>query len=102
VLKNGQTIPIKATIVALYVPDDLAGYSDGEENQVPNSWNDGTLSVDQVGVVKGVDLHSKISSQNSGVFVSEKNYVKLPAGSELALAIAVSNNAPTNPTNSGS
>jgi hypothetical protein len=102
VLKNGQTIPIKATIVALYVPADLSSYSYGEEDQVPNSWNDGTLSVDQVGVEKGVDLHSRISSQNSGVFVSQKNNVKLPAGSELALAIAAGNNGPTNPTNSGS
>ena len=102
VLKNGQTIPIKATIVALYVPADLDSYSDGTEDQIPNSWNDGTLRVDQVGVVKGVDLHSQISSQNSGVFVSQKNNVKLPAGSELALAIAASNNGPTNPTNSGS
>lgn len=103
VLKNGQTIPIKATIVAFYDPSDLAGntYS-GEPDQVPNSWNDGTLRVDQVGVVKGVDLHSQVSSQNSGVFVSEKNNVKLPAGSELALAIAAQPNGATNPANSGS
>ena len=102
VLKNGQTIPIKATIVALYTPDDFADSSYGGDDQIPNSWNDGTLRVDQVGVVKGVDLHSQISSQNSGVFVSQKNNVKLPAGSELALAIAAGNNGPANPTNSGS
>jgi hypothetical protein len=102
VLKNGQTIPVKATIVALYVPDDLAENSFGGNDQIPNSWNDGTLRVDQVGVVKGVDLHSQISSQNSGVFVSQKNNVKLPAGSELALAIAANSSGSTNPTNSGS
>jgi len=98
VLKNGQTIPIKATIVALYQPSDLAGYGDSEVLP-PNSWNEGTLRVDQVGVVKGVDLHSQISSQNSGVFVSEKNKVKIPAGSELSLAIAPQANAAS--TNSG-
>ena len=102
VLKNGQTIPIKATIVALYSPNDLGSGGYAEPDQVPNTWNDGTLRVDQIGAVKGVDLHSQISSQNSGVFVSDKNNVKLPAGSELALAIAAGNNAPTNPTNSGS
>jgi hypothetical protein len=36
-----------------------------------------------------VDLHSRISSINSGVFVStKKNDVRLAAGSEIALAIA--------------
>ena len=40
-------------------------------------------------MVSGVDLHSKISSQNSGVFVSmKKNDVKLKAGSEIQFAIA--------------
>lgn len=98
VQKDGQKVPIKATIVALYQPDELVNsYSDAE--QVPNSWNDGTLNVDAVGVVGGVDLHSRISSQNSGVFVSTtKSNFKIPAGSEIALAIAAEPNAAsTNP-----
>jgi hypothetical protein len=38
--------------------------------------------MDQENVVSGVDLHSKISSQNSGVFVSTKKAdIKLHAGS---------------------
>jgi len=103
VLKDGQTIPIKATIVSVYSPGELP-YSYGSPEQIPNSWNDGTLRVDQLGVVKDVDLHSRISSHNSGVFVStKKDDVKLPAGSEIALAIAArNNNGPTNPANSGS
>jgi hypothetical protein len=99
VLKNGQTIPIKATIVALYTPDNLVSDESAVPEEVPNSWNDGTLQVDQLGVVKDVDLHSRISSQNSGVFVSVKNNFKLPAGSEIALAIAAQSN--TGSTNSG-
>lgn len=102
VLKNGQTIPVKATIVALYAPADLAGFSYSDEDPAPNSWNNGTLRIDQVDVVNGVDLHSNISSQNSGVFVSQKNNVKLPAGTQLALAIAADGNASANSTNSGS
>lgn len=96
VQKNGQTIPIKATIVALYNPNNLLqeGY---ETEQVPNDWNDGTLSVDQLGVVNGVDLHSKIASQNSGVFVTNtKKDVKIPAGSEIALAIGPQANSGAN------
>lgn len=91
VLKDGTTIPIKATIVGAYQPNtesnSEAGPAPGQ--QVPNNWNDGTLKVDQIGVAKDVDLHSSIASQNSGVFVAAGNHVvKLPAGSEFALAIA--------------
>jgi hypothetical protein len=65
-----------------------------ESQQIPNSWNDGTLQVDQIGAVKDIDLHSRISSHNSGVFVSTKKHdVKIPAGSEIALAIAARPNA---------
>jgi hypothetical protein len=97
VLKNGQTIPIKATIVAFYAPDDLAGGDSDTTEQIPNGWNDGTLTVDQIGVTKDVDLHSRIASDNSGVFVSTRNAdVKLPAGSELALAIAAQPNSNPN------
>ncbi len=93
-LKNGKTIPIKATIVGIFKP----GYESDETypvnagDQVPNSWNDGTLQIDQLGVISGVDLHSKISSRNSGVLVStKKDNVTLKEGSEIQLAIARQN-----------
>ena len=88
VLKNGQTIPVKATIVALYSPGQLSTDLVDQPQQFSNSWSNKILSVDQPGVANGVDLHSRIGSQNSGVFVSEKNNIKIPAGSEIALAIA--------------
>jgi hypothetical protein len=92
--KKGQSIPIKAMIVALYTPDELAGAdSSAEPDQVPNSWNNGMLQIDQTGVMKGIDLHSRVASQNSGVFVSTgKNSIKIPSGSEVALAIAPQGN----------
>lgn len=100
VLKNGQTVPIKATIVNLAQPSDLTGDDYTALDQVHDSWNDGTLNVDQIGVIKDVDLHSSISSQNSGVFVSTKRSdFKIPAGSEMALAISASGN--TAQTNGG-
>jgi hypothetical protein len=99
VLKNGQKIPVKATIVALYTPGNFTSDDDIQPDHTPNSWNDGTLSIDQEGVMKDVDLHSQIASQNSGVFVStRKSDVKIPAGSEIALAIAA---LPANSTTSG-
>jgi len=88
-LKNGQTIPIKATVVAVYSPNQLES-NDGYEipEQIPNDWTDGTLKVDQINALHDVDLHSRIASRNSAVFVSTKdNDVKIPRGSEIALAI---------------
>jgi hypothetical protein len=98
--KNGQSLPIKATIVALYNPNQFLTDSVDQPEEFPNSWNNQTLSVDQLGVASGVDLHSRISSENSGVFVTTtKKNVKIPAGSELALAIAAQGNASA--TNTG-
>lgn len=89
--KDGKTIPVKATIVGVDKPQSISAQnvaiSPGDEQ--PNSWNDGTLKVDQLGVNPGVDLHSSVASKNSGVFVSKtKDNVNLKANSELELAIA--------------
>lgn len=52
------------------------------------------LQIDEIGALSGVDLHSRIASKNSGVFVStKKDDMKLSAGSEFALAIAVRKNS---------
>lgn len=92
-LKDGTDIPIKATIVAYYrpAPTPHGGYPVEPGDQYPNGWNAGTLQVNELDVDSGVDLHSKISSKNSGVFVSRtKDNFTLASGSELALAIAAS------------
>ena len=67
-LKDGKVIPIRATIVGLLSPasDNDMDYA------APNDWTDTTMQIDEVGVVPGVDLHSNIGSQNSGVFVSTR------------------------------
>ncbi len=97
-LKNGTVVPIKATIVAVFGPEaeNDEGYDVQAGDQQPNSWNDGTLQVDQIGALSGVDLHSKIASANSGEFVSsKKDDVKLRNGSELALAIGATQSSAT-------
>jgi len=92
-LQTGKMVPIKATIVGVSHPGSEYAGLYAQRDQVPNSWNDGTLQVDQESVLPGVDLHSKISSKNSGVFVSkDKDNVILRTGSEIRLAIAVRNN----------
>lgn len=97
-LKDGKVVPIKATIVGVFGPEaeNSQGYDVQAGDQQPNSWTDGTLQVDQIGALSGVDLHSKIASNNSGVFVSKKkDDVTLKNGSELALAIAATGNRQT-------
>lgn len=90
-LKDGTVIPIKATIVGVFPPEEEngEGYNIVAGDQEPNTWKADQLQIDQIGALSGVDLHSKISADNSGVFVStKKDDVKLSSGSELLLAIA--------------
>ncbi len=101
-LTNGETIPIKATIVEVYPPAglDSAGEPIPDESSPSygmddrtNEWNSRQLDVDQIGALKNVDLHSKLASQNSGVFVSTKSDdVKLMKGSRLELALEENGN----------
>ncbi len=93
-LKDGKTVPIKATIVGIRRPT-----SDSEDYATSNDWTSQTLTVEQLNVVSGVDLHSEIASNDSAVFVSTKKHdVKVPAGSDLKLAIGPATDAST-PTN---
>jgi hypothetical protein len=84
-LKDGTIVPVKATIVGMYPPTL-------DTEQVPDAirsnWTPQFLVMDQVGVLKGVDLHSRIGGTNSGTLVSStKSEMKLSAGSQFALAI---------------
>jgi hypothetical protein len=90
-LRNGTTMPIKATIFSVETSENQSSASSNEDvMSLPLGWKTGTPEVDQIGVAKGVDLHSKLSSQNSGVFVSTRqDNVKLGKGSDLSLALAV-------------
>ena len=89
-LKDGTTVPIKATIVDVAPPQTMTdfGYNVAPGNQVPNHWTASTLQVDVVNALSGIDMHSKINGQNSGVFISNKKHdMKFSAGTEFALAL---------------
>ena len=83
-LKDGKIIPIKATITSIFRPQ--LGEFDSTTTP-PNSWSSQTLQIDQLNVVPGVDLHSNVAGQNSGVFVSSRKDVKLASGSDIQLAV---------------
>lgn len=88
-LKNGQIVPIKATIVNVY--QQTNEITAGQSNVAADSliWDKGTLIVDQLDAMPGVDLHSRIASPNSGVFVStKKDDIKFTPAVEVELAIA--------------
>jgi hypothetical protein len=88
-LKNGTSVPIKATIVAAYPAEDSAVSSAPEPAglQQDNVWTPQMLQIDQVNALSGIDLHSRIGGQNSGIFLSRKDNVTIAQGVELALAI---------------
>jgi hypothetical protein len=101
-LKNGTTVPIRATIVGFYAA--AAGEIDATDNGAlnPNVWTTNTLQLDQLDVAPGVDLHSNIASQNSGVFVStRKDDVKLKQGSQIQFAIGPGNSGQNGMTAGG-
>jgi len=94
--KHGKVIPITATVVGVYGPESTngLGYDIAAGDQQPNSWQSSELQIDQIDALSGVDLHSRIAGQNSGVFVTtKKDDVKLKEGSELSLAIGPGSNA---------
>jgi len=87
-LKDGKTVPIKATIVGIRHPGSDNNYTE------PNKWTSQTLTIEQLNAVSGADLHSQIGSNDSAVLVSTKKHeVKVPAGSQLQLAIGPATSA---------
>jgi predicted RecA/RadA family phage recombinase len=97
-LKDGKTVPVKATIVGVYGPNagTPEAYNVPRGDQEANDWTNNILAVDQLDAMSGVELHSRIDGNNSGVFVAKKkDNVKISSGTELALAIAEQGNAQT-------
>jgi hypothetical protein len=81
-LKDGKSIPIKAMLVGASQPPYQT------INRTTNyMWSPGTRQVDQIDALPGIDLHSRVSSKNSGVFVSSKKDLKLDNASQLEFAV---------------
>ena len=90
-LKNGQIVPIKATIVNVVNADDVV--YDGTTPAPVQASDNWTVSqkVDQLNVRAGLDMHSMVASSNSGVFVSSKGKdLQVKAGSQFSIGIATS------------
>ena len=96
-LKDGKTVPVKATVVGIYPPGvQTSEYylTNPAGDQVSNPWHNGVTKIDEIDALHNVDLHSNLHSKNSGVLVSKDNdNIKLKSGTELALAIAAEPNS---------
>jgi hypothetical protein len=94
-LKDGKTVPVKATVVSIYRPGPEGGeyyMSNGMDPAAPNPWHNGVTKIEQLDALHNVDLHSNLNSSNSGVLVSKAgDNIKLKSGTEFALVIAADN-----------
>ena len=88
-IKGGKVVPIKATIVGIFPAEsaDISGRPIKPGDEVTNGLVQHPSSVDEIGALPGVDLHSTVASSNSGVLVSAKHDLKLKRGSEVALSV---------------
>jgi hypothetical protein len=86
-LKDGKAVPIEATIVSVSEPSTSNYYNFSAAGAPPEEWNGAALQVDDVGVLSGIDLHSRIGGENSATFVSKKSDMKLVARTQFSLAI---------------
>jgi hypothetical protein len=95
-IKGGKAVSIKATIVGIFPAesDDISGRPIKPGDEVTSSsLPQHPSSVDEIGALPGVDLHSTIASSNSGVLVSSKRDLKIKRGSEIALSVVAQDTA---------
>lgn len=92
-LSNGQSVPVKATLLAAY-PADTGDYfavtgttgtaMAGQPHFIPDD-----QQIDQVaGSLSHVSMHSAVQSNASGVFMSTNRNIDLSKGTQLQIAVA--------------
>ena len=88
--KAGKSVPIVATVTGFAPPVIYFGISDyTAEDTPPSPWDGKSLEIDQLRILPGLDLHSRIADVNSAVFVStRKEKVRLLKNSQIFLVIA--------------
>lgn len=92
-LRNGQTVPVKATLLGAYPEDDGSYFEDtgtgGSLEEVLPTQIAPDQKIDQEpGTLSHVALHSAVQSNASGVFTSKDRNIDLKKGTRLQLAIA--------------
>lgn len=92
-LRDGQTIPIKATLLSAYPADDDFYYAEGAlagpvVPEQPHAIAADATFDQTPGLLGRVELRSDAESDVSGVFTSKSRNIDLSRGTEFGIAIA--------------
>lgn len=91
-LKDGKTIPVKATVVAAY-PESAGDSADGSDQTLPPppaQLNNETAVQQDAGALGKVALTSAVKNTDSGTFTRANGNFRLGAGTYLQVGIAPS------------
>lgn len=92
-LKDGKTVPVKATLLGAYPADASAYWIDTTASGSTLPVQPRTIPDDQIvdqkpGALSHVAMHSSVQSSSSGVFTSKDRNINLRRGTQLQVAIA--------------
>lgn len=92
-LTDGQTVPVKATLLGAYPARDGNYYADGNSEGTLVGELPASIPADQKvdqepGALGNVEMRSAVQSDASAVFTSTKHNIDLRSGTQLQVAIA--------------
>lgn len=90
-LKNGQTVPVKVTLIGAYPSNEnqMSSYGQLDMAPAPRRVSPKAKYEQEAGTLSHIAMNSRVSGQNSATFLSKDGDVKLRAGTFLQLGIAL-------------
>jgi hypothetical protein len=89
-LSDGRQVPIKATLLAAYPPDEIGATESATSYMIdqPRHISSDENTQQDPGTLGNIALTSSVQSDVSGVFLSKSRNINLREGTRLQLAIA--------------
>jgi hypothetical protein len=89
-LKNGQTVPVKVTLVGAYPSNEnqMSSYGQMDMGSAPRRVSPKAKYEQEAGTLSHIAMNSSVSGKNSATFLNKDGDVKLRAGTFLQLGIA--------------
>ncbi len=92
-LKDGRTVPVKATLLAAYPPNGGNYYPYTASSGMTLGTKQQSVSPDrkvdqEPGALGNVSMHSAVQSDTSGTFTSKDGNINLRKGTQLQIAVA--------------
>jgi hypothetical protein len=93
-LKDGKEIPVKATLVGAYAPNDGGDSTYGSQIMAPapSTVNADDTFSQQAGALRHITMTSAVKSSDSGTFTSSDSKFKLVAGTYLQFGVNAAGN----------